>query len=37
VYWGGTLPESFKTYGTPVVKVDLSAAEKEDLFVFDPA
>ena len=37
VYWGGTLPESFKTYGTPVVKVDLSTAEREELFVFDPA
>jgi|SRR5579859_5578679 len=35
VYWGGTLPESFKTYGTPVI--DVSAAKKEDLFVFDPA
>ncbi|HLW02889.1 MAG TPA: catechol 2,3-dioxygenase [Ktedonobacterales bacterium] len=35
VYWGGTLPESFKTYGTPVI--DTSAAAKENLFVFDPA
>jgi catechol 2,3-dioxygenase len=35
VYWGGTLPESFKTYGTPVI--DTSTEKKEDLFVFDPA
>lgn len=35
VYWGGTLPESFKTYGTPVINV--STAKKEDMFVFDPA
>ena len=35
VYWGGTLPESFKTYGTPVI--DVSTAKKEDMFVFDPA
>lgn len=35
VYWGGTLPESFKTYGTPVI--DTSGAAKENLFVFDPA
>ncbi len=35
VYWGGTLPESFKTYGTPVI--DVSGASKENLFVFDPA
>ncbi len=35
VYWGGTLPDSFKTYGTPVV--DISTTEKGDLFVFDPA
>jgi catechol 2,3-dioxygenase len=35
VYWGGTLPESFKTYGTPVIHVP--AVKKEELFVFDPA
>jgi catechol 2,3-dioxygenase len=35
VYWGGTLPESFKTYGTPVI--DVATAKKEDMFVFDPA
>ena len=35
MYWGGTLPESFKTYGTPVI--DVSAVSKEDLFVFDTA
>jgi hypothetical protein len=32
---GGTLPERFKTYWTPVV--DVSTTEKGDLFVFDPA
>jgi len=34
VYWGGTLPESFRTYGTPIV-----AIPKEDKVpvVFDPA
>lgn len=35
VYWGGTLPESFKTYGTPVI--DVAPAKQEDMFVFDPA
>jgi catechol 2,3-dioxygenase len=35
VYWGGTLPESFKTYGTPVI--DAAPAANDDLVVFDPA
>jgi catechol 2,3-dioxygenase len=35
VYWGGTLPESFRTYGTPVI--DVPAEQKEEMFVFDPA
>lgn len=35
VYWGGTLPESFRTYGTPVVPTH--AMPREDIFVFDPA
>lgn len=35
VAWGGTLPESFRTYGTPVI--DASKADKEHLVVFDPA
>lgn len=34
VYWGGTLPESFKKYGTPVVEPALAA--KEPAVVFDP-
>ncbi|GAC1565305.1 MAG: catechol 2,3-dioxygenase [Ktedonobacteraceae bacterium] len=29
VYWGGTLPESFKTYGTPVI--DTSKVDKENI------
>ena len=32
---GGTLSESFKSYGTHFI--DVSTAEKGDLFVFDPA
>jgi catechol 2,3-dioxygenase len=36
VYWGGTLPESFKTYGTPIVQVD-EANRKNIATVFDPA
>ena len=35
VYWGGTLPTSFRTYGTPVVET--AQADKEHLVVFDPA
>ena len=35
VYWGGTLPESFRTYGTPVV--DAAIEGKRPLTVFDPA
>ncbi len=35
VYWGGTLPASFKTYGTPIM--DAPDANKADIFVFDPA
>ncbi|HEV2579515.1 MAG TPA: catechol 2,3-dioxygenase [Ktedonobacteraceae bacterium] len=35
VYWGGTLPESFKTYGTPVI--DVPTPNKGEVFVFDPA
>jgi catechol 2,3-dioxygenase len=35
VYWGGTLPQSFKTYGTPIVEVP--ETKKEGVFVFDPA
>ncbi len=35
VYWGATLPDSFKTYGTPVVEPALAPAQ-EPLVVFDP-
>jgi catechol 2,3-dioxygenase len=35
VYWGGTLPESFRTYGTPVVEIPKK--ELEQTIVFDPA
>jgi len=35
VYWGGTLPQSFKTYGTPVI--DVSDKKQGEIFVFDPA
>lgn len=35
VYWGGTLPESFRTYGTPVVEAPVGA--RQDVPVFDPA
>ncbi len=35
VYWGGTLPESFRTYATPIIETP--EAEKEHAFVFDPA
>lgn len=35
VYWGGTLPASFRTYGTPVV--DVTQVQMEDVVVFDPA
>jgi catechol 2,3-dioxygenase len=35
VHWGGTLPESFKTYGTPVI--DVSNTNKGDVYIFDPA
>lgn len=34
VYWGGTLPASFKTYGTPIVEPAL--VTQEPLTVFDP-
>lgn len=35
VYWGGALPQSFKTYGTPVIEAP--ETKKEGAFVFDPA
>jgi len=35
VYWGGTLPTSFRTYGTPIV--DSAQVSKENITVFDPA
>lgn len=35
VYWGGTLPESFRTYGTPIV--EKTNINKEQIVVFDPA
>ncbi|HLI87042.1 MAG TPA: catechol 2,3-dioxygenase [Ktedonobacteraceae bacterium] len=35
VYWGGTLPKSFRTYATPVI--DTSEVNKEQITVFDPA
>lgn len=35
VYWGGTLPESFRIYGTPVVEAPKQ--ELEQTVVFDPA
>ncbi|MBV9711074.1 MAG: hypothetical protein JO011_09185, partial [Ktedonobacteraceae bacterium] len=34
VYWGGTLPESFRTYGTPVIALP---KEEKVPVVFDPA
>jgi len=34
VYWGATLPESFKTYGTPVIEP--APVVQEPLTVFDP-
>lgn len=36
VYWGGTLPQSFKTYGTPIVPVD-ETNKPNIATVFDPA
>ncbi len=35
VHWGGTLPESFRTYGTPVIEAP--AVHTEEIPVFDPA
>ncbi|HET8846282.1 MAG TPA: catechol 2,3-dioxygenase [Ktedonobacteraceae bacterium] len=32
VYWGGTLPESFKTYGTPVLEKPDSSSPQEAIF-----
>jgi hypothetical protein len=32
VYWGGTLPESFRTYGTPAV----ATRKPDEALVFDP-
>jgi len=34
VYWGGTLPESFRTYGTP--EASSAVVEPEPVAVFDP-
>jgi catechol 2,3-dioxygenase len=33
VYWGGTLPESFRTYGTPAV----ATRKPDEALVFDPS
>lgn len=34
VDWGGILPSSFRTYGTPVV--DVTQVQMGDIAVFDP-
>ncbi len=34
VYWGGTLPQSFRTYGTPIIAIP---TEDKVPVVFDPA
>ena len=35
VYWGGALPESFRTYGTPIAHI--TKQEQDQAIVFDPA
>lgn len=35
VYWGGTLPESFRSYGTPIVPATSTSTEG-NVAVFDP-
>ncbi len=36
VYWGSTLPESFKTYGTPAIDIAAPARAAAAATVFDP-
>lgn len=36
VYWGGALPESFRTYGTPVAETPATPAQGPRPPVFDP-